>query len=175
MVELLAELRDEFGESRIFRPHRDTRFSADKTSYKTTLAATIGDGYIQLSADGLMAGAGMFHLEADQLERYRSGVADQDRGSALEEILASLDRTEIEIHGTDPLKTAPRGYPKDHPRIALLRNRGLVAMKMWPAAAWLGTATAKVRVVEILRAAQPLTGWLQETVGSRCVVRGQTS
>ena len=58
MEALLAELRDEFGESRLFRPYRDTRFSADKSPYKTTIAARIGDGYVQFSADGLLAGAG---------------------------------------------------------------------------------------------------------------------
>src|SRR3954451_9103578 len=46
MEELLAELADEFGESKIFRPNRDVRFSADKSPYKTNIAATLGDGYV---------------------------------------------------------------------------------------------------------------------------------
>ena len=40
MEELLAELADEFGGSKIFRPNRDVRFSSDKSPYKTTIAAT---------------------------------------------------------------------------------------------------------------------------------------
>ena len=44
MEELLAELADEFGAGRLFRPYRDVRFSADKTPYKTNCAARLGDG-----------------------------------------------------------------------------------------------------------------------------------
>src|SRR5437016_2802142 len=138
MAALLADLADEFGEGRIFRPYRDVRFSADKTPYKTNIAATVGSGYVQLSADGLMAGAGMYHLAPDQLDRYRQAVAAERTGPELEELIAGLRHAKVDVHGTDPLKTVPRGYPKDHPRSGLLRNRGLVAMKQWPVAAWLG-------------------------------------
>ena len=58
MEELLAELAPECGEGRIFRPYRDVRFSADKTPYKTNIAATIGARYVRLSADALSAGCG---------------------------------------------------------------------------------------------------------------------
>ena len=65
----------------------------------------------------------------------------------------------------ETLKTTPRGYPKDHPRIELLRHKGLVAMKAWPVASWLGTAAAKKRVVDVLRSAAPLLEWLHAHVG----------
>jgi uncharacterized protein (TIGR02453 family) len=165
MAALLAELAPEFGDTKIFRPYRDVRFSADKTPYKTAIAATVGSGYLQLSADGLMAGAGMYHLAADQLDRYRQAVADDTTGPALERVIAGLRQANIEAYGSDALKTAPKGYAKDHPRLDLLRNRGLVATKQWPVAAWLGSAAAKTRVVELLRAAGPLCDWLDEQVG----------
>lgn len=84
MDALVAELTDEFGEVRVFRPYRDTRFSADKSPYKTEIAATIGHGYVQLSADGLRTGAGMRHMAPDQLDRYRRAVDAEEsaRGSA---------------------------------------------------------------------------------------------
>jgi uncharacterized protein (TIGR02453 family) len=170
MTALLADLADEFGEGRIFRPYRDVRFSADKTPYKTNIAAAIGpSGYVHLSADGLMAGAGMYHLAPDQLDRYRHAVADERTGAKLEAVIDTLRPTKVDVHGTDPLKTVPRGYPKDHPRAGLLRNRGLVATKQWPVAAWLGTGAAKNRVAEFLRAARPLCGWLDEQVGPSTV------
>ncbi len=165
MAALLADLAGEFGEARIHRPYRDIRFSADKSPYKTAIAAEIGDsGYVQLSANGLMAGAGMYHLAPDQLGRYRSAVADDRAGPLLEATLASLTESKVDVHGTGALKTAPRGYAKDHPRVELLRYRGLVAMKQWPVAAWLGTSTAKSRVVDILRSARPLCQWLDAHV-----------
>jgi uncharacterized protein (TIGR02453 family) len=166
MVALLAELADEFGDSHLFRPYRDVRFSADKSPYKTTVAAGIGEhGYIQLSAEGLMAGAGTYHMAPDQIERYRHAVADNRTGTKLEAVVAELARKKVDFHGTDRLKTAPKGYDKDHPRVELLRNKGVVAMKMWPTAAWLGTKQAKTRVVELLRTAGPLCAWLEDNVG----------
>jgi len=49
--------------------------------------------------------------------------------------------------------------------VELLRHKGLVAMKAWPVASWLGTAAAKKRVVDVLRAAGPLLAWLDRYVG----------
>lgn len=63
------------------------------------------------------------------------------------------------------LKTAPRGIAKDHPRIDLLRHKGIATMKTWPVGAWLGTVKAKERVVTALRAAAPLGEWLTRNVG----------
>ena len=60
MEALLIELEPEWGEGRIFRPYRDVRFSSDKSPYKTNIAAMIGEGYVQLTADGLGAGCGMW-------------------------------------------------------------------------------------------------------------------
>jgi uncharacterized protein (DUF2461 family) len=65
----------------------------------------------------------------------------------------------------ETLKTCPRGYPKDHPRVDLLRHKGLISWKQWPVAAWLGTAQAKKRVVEFLRTSVPLRDWLAANVG----------
>ena len=62
----------EFGEGKIFRPNRDVRFSADKSPYKTNIAAMLaGGGYIQFSAEGLGAGNGFYVMAPDQLDRYR--------------------------------------------------------------------------------------------------------
>ena len=170
MTELLAELEPEFGAGKIFRPNRDVRFSADKSPYKTAIGAVLEHGgYLQLSANGLAAGNGMWMMAADQLERYRRAVADDAGGEALEKIIADLERQRVEVGGHDRVKTAPRGYPRDHPRVDLLRNKGLVAWKQWPVAAWLGTATAKRRVVDFLHATRPLRDWLDRHVGPSTV------
>jgi uncharacterized protein (TIGR02453 family) len=166
MEELLRELAPEFGEGKIFRPYRDVRFSKDKSPYKTWLAATLsGGGYIQLNAEGLGSGAGMYGMEAPQLERFRRAIVDDTTGAELERLVAALRKKKIEVTAHDSLKTAPKGYPKDHPRIELLRQKGLVAWKMWTVGAWLGTKQAKTRVVDLLHAAEPLKRWLAENVG----------
>ena len=166
MEALLDELAKEFGEGKIFRPYRDIRFSADKSLYKTHMGATLAKGgYVQLSVQGLGAGSGMYVMAPDQLERFRKAVDDAGTGKQIEGIVARLRSAGLEVSAHDELKTAPKGYPKDHPRIELLRLKGLIAWKQWPAGAWLGTAKAKDRVVDLLRAAKPLNRWLEKNVG----------
>jgi uncharacterized protein (TIGR02453 family) len=166
MVALLADLEPEFGAGKIFRPYRDVRFSSDKSPYKTTIAATLEKGgYVQLSADGLACGRGYYWMASDQLARYRAAVAEDRTGKDLEAIIAAAAKKKISITGHEQLKTAPRGYPKDHPRVDLLRNKGLVAWQEWPPAAWLGTAKAKDRVVAFLHATDHLAEWLDTNVG----------
>jgi uncharacterized protein (TIGR02453 family) len=165
MEALLEELEPEFGEGRLFRPYRDIRFSRDKSPYKTHVGAMIGDGYVQLSADGLAAGCGMWEMAPDQLERFRAGVSADRSGGELVDLVAEARAAGLEVMAREVLKTAPRGYPKDHPRIELLRFKGLVTWRAWPVGAWLGTRKAKDRVVEFLRASEPLNGWLRAHVG----------
>jgi uncharacterized protein (TIGR02453 family) len=166
MDELLAELAPEFGEGRVFRPHRDVRFSADKSPYKTSIAAVLADGgYVQLSAAGLGVGNGMYTMASDQLERYRAAIDGDRTGLALVDLVAATRAQGVEVTAHDSLKTAPRGYPKDHPRIDLLRLKGLIVWREWPVAPWLHTRKAKSRVVDLLRASRPIASWLDEQVG----------
>jgi uncharacterized protein (TIGR02453 family) len=166
MAALLADLEPEFGPGKIFRPYRDVRFSPDKTPYKTHVGAWLrSGGYVQLSADGLACGNGYYQMAPDQIRRYREAVADERTGTGLERVIAEVEGHRIGVHGQDSLRTAPRGYPKDHPRADLLRHKGLVAWQEWPVAAWLGTAKAGTRVVDFLRHSAPLTAWLVEHVG----------
>src|SRR6266496_2672906 len=87
MEALVAELSPK-GNGRIFRPYRDIRFSKDKSPYKTNIAAMVDDGYVQLTSHGLGAGAGMWEMAPDQLERYRAAVDRNPSGRKLEGIVA---------------------------------------------------------------------------------------
>ena len=165
MEALLAELGPTMGEPRIFRPYRDVRFSPDKSPYKTAMGATVGDGYVQLSSRGLGAGMGMYHMAPDQLERFRSAIDADKTGKELERIVGKVRGAGLEVTAHDALKSAPKGYPKDHPRIELLRLKGLIAWKEWPAGAWLGTRKAKDRLVEFFKLSKPLQTWLERNVG----------
>ncbi|MGH9022514.1 MAG: DUF2461 domain-containing protein [Acidimicrobiia bacterium] len=166
MDALLAELEPEFGKAKVFRPYRDLRFSTDKTPYKTNVGASLASGgYVELSANGLAAGCGYWHMAADQLARFRASVADDRTGKALADMLAELSAMGIEAISRSELKTAPNGYLKDHPRIALLRRKGLATWQLWPVAPWLGTAKAKDRLVPFLRASSPVHDWLDRHVG----------
>ena len=166
MAALVAELEEEFGPAKIFRPYRDVRFSKDKTPYKTGIYCTLeSGGYVGFRAEGLTVGRGYYRMAPDQIERYRRAVADDATGTDLVDVLARLDKAQVHVEGSESLRSAPRGYPKDHPRIDLLRHRGLYAWRSWPVAAWLGTAAAKKKVVDMLRSAEPLQSWLDHNVG----------
>ncbi len=168
MLALTSELSGEFGEFKVFRPNRDVRFSADKSPYKTSQGAvTEGEGgefyYVQINADGLMAASGYYHLAADQLTRFRQAVDDELTGDDLVARVTGLEGT-FTISGR-ALSTAPRGYPRDHPRIRFLRHKGLTAGRDFGAPSWLSTRQAKRRIVETWRAAAPVNEWLNAHVG----------
>lgn len=169
---LLADLAGEFGEARVFRPNRDTRFSSDKSPYKTTAAAVIGDVnggastlYVQLSAEGLLLGGGCYHPARDQLARLRDAIADDRTGPELQSIAADLERVAGRLAAPDQLKTAPRGYAADHPRIELLRMKGLIGMFEHPPGPWLHAKEAKDTVAADWRAVGPLNAWLDRNMG----------
>ena len=164
MEELLAELEPAFGDGKIFRPYRDVRFSADKAPYKTNVAATIGGRYVQLTADAFGVGCGRWEMSPEELQRYREAVDDDRTGGELSRLVAAARADGLEISGHEVLKTAPRGYPKDHPRIELLRYKGLIAWREWPVGAWLGTKKVKERVLGFFTDSEPLEAWLQRNV-----------
>jgi uncharacterized protein (TIGR02453 family) len=164
-IEALCEaLAPEFGTPKFFRPYRDVRFSKDKTPYKLSCAAHLPGGYVSFSADGLFVGSGLYMPDPPQLARFRAAVADDRSGPELESIVATLRKHAYDVGAHDTLKTAPKGYPQDHPRIELLRSKGLVMSKSWPVGAWLGTKKAKDRVVTCLNAARPLNVWIERCV-----------
>jgi uncharacterized protein (TIGR02453 family) len=150
----------------MFRPYRDVRFSTNKAPYKTTIAAVLElGGYVQLSAEGLGVGCGMWMMAPDQLDRYRRAVAAEKTGQSFSDLLGVLRAGGIQAGGHDSLKTAPKGYPKDHPRIELLRHKGVTAWQQWPPGPWLGKASAKDRIVKFFRTSAPLNEWLDANVG----------
>ncbi len=119
---------------------------------------------MRLGADGLTAAVGYYLMTGRQLERYRQAVDDDAHGAALAALVERLRCEGLQVGGGQMLKTAPRGYPNDHPRIELLRCKGVICWRQWPAAAWLGTAKAKDRVAGFLRTAAPLHHWLDQHV-----------
>ena len=110
-------------------------------------------------------------MQSDQIERYRAAVADDYKGKQLLKVLAAIEKQGIAINSSGDLKTAPRGFAKDHPRIELLRRKNLIAWREWPVEPWLETAAAKDHVAEFLRAVRPLGEWLDSHVGPTSIVR----
>lgn len=163
-LELLAgELTPEFGEPKVFRPNRDLRFSKDKRPYKDQASLVIDDGggslYAQLSADGLRVAGGWWQPSREQLAAFRQAVDDGDPGDDLDELIGELDSAGLELVGAS-LKTAPRGWPKDHPRIELLRRTSLTVGAAHAPRQWLQTRECLRRIVDDFRQVQRWNAWL---------------
>ena len=112
-----------------------------------------------------MAGAGYYAMAKDQLERFRVAIDGEATGSELAALVADAEQRTYRIGAIDELKTAPRGYPKDHARIDLLRRKGLIAVREFGAPKWLHTAKAATRVRESWTGVADLCAWLDAHVG----------
>ena len=121
--------------SKIFRVHRDVRFSKDKTPYKAHLHILFrprdsGDGglgmpawFFGLEPDKLVLGAGVFGFEKAALDAYRKRIAGPE-GKRLATAISKLQRKDFRLRDPE-LKRVPQGYPQDHERADLLRQKGL--------------------------------------------------
>ncbi len=169
-AELSDDVERRFSALRLFRPYRDVRFSKDKTPYKTAAgAAGESDGgslfYVQVSAEGLFVGCGMYTMATDQLERFRAAIDANRSGSAIARVADDVRTKGYEIAAMDSLKTAPRGFPKDHPRVELLRLKGLTMGRPFPLAKWMHTPKVIDRIVTVWDDAKAMNRWLERNVG----------
>ena len=167
MTSLCEALAPEFapdGQSaKVFRPYRDVRFAKDKTPYKTHQGAFVAAGpatgwYVEISARGLRVGAGFYEASGERLARIREAMADDESGPRLQRVLRKLEKSEFEISG-ERLKTSPRGYDADHPRIDLLRHKQLFAGKSFGFEG-LDSPDVLDRVRAEWRALRPLVEWV---------------
>ncbi len=169
---LLDRAAVEFGgRVKIFRQHRDIRFSPNKAPYKTNTYGVVMDRpasraglYVSIDKDGLHAATGYYEMAKDQLERYRAGVLDARRGPALARLVDAL-RDDTEVWGAT-LKTAPRGFDRNHERVELLRHTSLISSAKFAASdPDLADASVLDRVFAHWRRVGPLCAWLDEHVG----------
>jgi uncharacterized protein (TIGR02453 family) len=163
----LAEKLSHLGAPRFFRPYNNTRFRPGPP-LKEHIAVAIGDGpavyYFQLSLDGLVTGAGMWHPESDQLERFRAAIDDGRRAGAFERAVTKAQAGGLTLSEPE-LKRAPKGYSPDHPRIERLRMKRLALYNRQPLKRWLHTRACDERVQSELDGARPFVKWLNDHVG----------
>jgi uncharacterized protein (TIGR02453 family) len=164
MKALIAELEPEFGTAKVFRPYRDVRFAKDKTPYKTHQGAYIATApstgyYVQISAAGVRVGVGFYDATSERLAAIRAAIDDDAHGADLEAVISDLTGAGWELGG-DRLKTAPRGYDVDHPRIALLRHKSMTLGKDHGFAPVIHTAALVDQVRGDWREATPFVDWV---------------
>ncbi|MGH3363777.1 MAG: DUF2461 domain-containing protein, partial [Nocardioidaceae bacterium] len=169
MTALAQALEDEFGSAKVFRPYRDVRFAKDKTPYKTHQGVFVQRGpatgfYVQVAAPGVRVGVGYYETSGPLLARIRSAIAEERRGAELAGILRKLQDSGWELGG-DRLKTTPRGYDADHPRIELLRHKSMSLGKSYGFEPFIHTPELLDRVREDWREASPFVDWVSDNAG----------
>jgi uncharacterized protein (TIGR02453 family) len=118
----------------LFRLHRDTRFSPDKTPYKTNVAAHFrheagrdahGPGcYLSLEPDEVAVGGGVWHPETDALRMIRSSIVEQP--GAWKRATGTPAMKGMSWWG-DSLTRSPRGFPEEHALVDMLRRKDFAA------------------------------------------------
>jgi uncharacterized protein (TIGR02453 family) len=118
----------------LFRIHRDTRFSKDKTPYKTNVAAQFRHEagrdvhgpsyYLSLGPDGVEVGGGVWHPEADALRMIRRSIFEEP--GEWKRVMRAPAMKRLVWWG-DSLTRTPRGFPDDHPLVDLLRRKDFAA------------------------------------------------
>jgi uncharacterized protein (TIGR02453 family) len=128
-VETALGRNDEIAKLKIFRIHRDVRFSKDKTPYNVHRSASFsragahrrGGYYLRLEPGNSMMAGGFFAPAPADLLRIRKEF-EMD-SSEIREILDQKDFKKAfgDFNQRSVVKTAPKGFSKDHPNIDLIR------------------------------------------------------
>ncbi len=129
---------DEIEKSKMMRIYRDVRFSKDKTPYKAHFAnsyarlgtALRGGYFLRIRPGASFLAGGFWEPSKEDLFRIRKEI-ELDAS----EIKGILENKEYKKHfggkfeSFSELKTAPRGFDKTHPEVALLRKKGFIASR----------------------------------------------
>ncbi len=152
----------------MFRIHRDTRFSKDKSPYKTNVGAHFPHGtagkdvhapgfYLHLEPGGSMGGGGLWHPDGPALKKVRDRIAGRPR-----------DWKKILDAGTpisgDALKRPPAGYAPDHPFLEDLKRKDFYTMTSFSEKE-VCAPDFIARYTEACRLAGPLVEFLTKSVG----------
>ena len=159
----------------IMRINRDTRFSKDKTPYKTYMGLWFWQGagrsrecpglYFGLSGDELTLGAGMHLFGPKQLDAYRTALVDPKHGPAGRKAYDKIAKLKgIEIGGAH-YKKVPRGFDPAHPNADLLVHNALYFGFTTKVPADLYTPEAMDYCVKAYKQVWPLQQWLVAAIG----------
>ncbi len=120
----------------LFRINRDTRFSHDKTPYKTNLGIWFWEGlqkrmecsgfYFHMDTDTIMFGAGLYMMPKHILKQYRDAVVEKKAGLALKKMATKMKKNGLELKGRH-YKRNPTGYDASHENADFLLFSGLHA------------------------------------------------
>jgi uncharacterized protein (TIGR02453 family) len=155
----------------IFRIYRDTRFSEDKSPYKTQVSAVfphkrlakLGGGvlYLEVTPSGVWAGGGIYRPDTLVLQAEREHIASNFRRFRSIVESPAFRRVLGDVEGGDQLQRVPRGFPPDHPAAKYLKYRMFIGGREFPAA-FATSPRFYAGVLNVFRHATPLLQFLNE-------------
>ena len=161
----------------IMRINRDTRFSKDKTPYKTALyihflegaAETKNDpaGLLMVGADKLVLGVGAWGFTKDRLEAWRRALVDPKRGPALRRAMAKAEKAGFTDLGGAHYKTVPKGFDPDHANAELLRFNGFFLSRSERLPKALYGPEFVDHAMDAYRTCRPVWKWLVDVLGDK--------
>lgn len=156
-----------------FRIYRDVRFSKDKRPYKVNMGAGLTPSGKLMTAPGYyihiepgnksFVAAGLYMPDAANLAKIRQEV-DYNSKSFLKILNEKNFKKYFDgLDDFDRVKTAPKGYPKDHPQIELLKNKSFISSHAFTDKEVLDKKFVK-KAAEVCKAIKPLNDFLKEAV-----------
>ena len=135
-IEQNLQIHDKIEKAKMFRIYRDVRFSKNKTPYKTHFGlafhrekpALRGGYYLHLEPENSFLGVGFWAPEKEDLQRIRKELEID-----AEEYRQIMDNKAFKKHwgslSGEEVKTAPKGFSKEHPNIDLIKKKQHVFIK----------------------------------------------
>ena len=169
-VQEKLRVHDDIESHKLMRIYRDVRFSKDKTPFKARLAGSFkraterlrGGYYLNLEPDNCMVGGGFYGPNPQDLMRIRKEFEIDD--SEIREIINNPDfkKTFGTLEG-DGVKTAPKGFSKDHKAIDLIKKKQYYAMKRFTNEEMMAPDFAD-KVVETFKVLRPYFDYMSEVL-----------
>ena len=156
----------------MFRIYRDTRFSKDKTPYKTAIGiqfrhelgkdAHAPGFYLHIDRDGCFAGAGMWQPDSPSLRMIREAIVE-DPQAWKRAVGAKRFRDAFVLEG-DRLKRPPKGFDPDHPLVEDLKRKDFIGVaKVSPK--MITDPRLPQELAKLLKKGTPLVKFLCDAVG----------
>ncbi len=156
-----------------FRIYRDVRFSKDKSPYKTNMGATFSGGgklmqtpgyylHIEPGNKSFVAG-GLYGPPNEILAKVRQEIDYNPKKLHAVLNTAKFKKTFGAFDDFDKLKTAPKGYPKDHPQLELLKHKSFIVSHYFKDKEVLDPKFMK-NVVDTYKVLKPLNDYLGEAI-----------
>lgn len=153
----------------LFRLNRDTRFSPDKTPFKTHMGIIMWQGYrkrmenpgyyFHLEPGKYMVGAGLYMFPPDIMESYRKAVLDEELGPSLANAVETVEGRGYSV-GEKKYKRVPIGFPKDHERAEFLKYGGMYTLEEGPIPSWIFDERILDELMKRFRAMSPVQEWM---------------